>query len=249
MLRAGNEHSIHSPFLFDLYTRVIACKHDTSADYDQIKKTRKALLRSKETIEILDLGAGSRVNKSNVRSIGSIAKNAEKPEKFGKLFYRLIQHFQPNYIIELGTSLGITSLYLCKARPQAKVITFEGCPETASIAKQTFHSQQVDNVEVVLGNIDDSLIERIKTLPQIDFAYFDANHRYEPTIRYFEACLPLAHNDSLFIFDDIYWSEEMKKAWEEIKLHPDVSLTVDLFWIGLVFFRKEQPKEHFCLRF
>ncbi|MCF0048719.1 class I SAM-dependent methyltransferase [Dyadobacter sp. LJ53] len=250
LLRSGNEHAIHSPFLFDLYTQVIAAKKDANPDYAALKKLRKELLASDEQINILDLGAGSRINKSNLRKIGTIAKNAEKPEKFGKLFNRLVQRFQPETMLELGTSLGLTTLYLSKAKPDARIMTFEGCPSTADIAQQNFKKLHADNIEVIVGNIDHTLPETLAKLSaKLDFAYFDANHRYEPTVRYFEDCLPYMHNDSVFIFDDIYWSDEMTQAWEYIKKHPQVTLTVDLFWIGLVFFRKEQVKEHFTLRF
>lgn len=250
LLRSGNEHSIHSPFLFELYNNVIAVRNDHNADYEAIRVLRKALLRSDEQIEILDLGAGSRVNKSNLRQIKTIAKNAEKPAKFGRLFYRLIRRFQPATILELGTSLGLTTLYMSKANPGAQLISFEGCPQTAEKARQHFRQAHADNVEIVLGNIDETLPKRLETLDRpIDFAYFDANHRYEPTVRYFEQCLPHIQNGSLFIFDDIYWSEEMTKAWEYIKAHPQVTATVDLFWVGLVFFRSEQVKEDFTLRF
>lgn len=208
------------------------------------------MLSSRESIEVLDLGAGSRVSKSNLRTISSIAKNAEKPAKFGKLFFRMIERFQPETILELGTSLGITTLYLSKARPEAEVITFEGCPETAKVAEHNFAKAGAKNIRTVVGNIDQTLPEVVKTLKKpIDFAYFDANHRYEPTVRYFNDCLPYINNESVFIFDDIYWSEGMTKAWEEIKQHPQVTLAVDLFWIGLVFFRTEQAKEDFTLRF
>lgn len=250
LLRSGNEHSIHSPFLFELYNHVIAVKRDNNPHYEDIKKLRKNLLNSKDEIEILDLGAGSRVNKSNLRQIRTIAKNAEKPAKFGKLFYRLIQRFKPATILELGTSLGLTTLYMSRANPQAELITFEGCPQTARKAAEHFAELHADNIEIVVGNIDQTLPDRLKQLKAtLDFAYFDANHRYEPTVRYFEQCLPHAGNNSLFIFDDIYWSEEMTRAWEHIKAHPQVTLTVDLFWVGLVFFRTEQAKENFTLRF
>jgi len=250
LLSSGNEHSIHSPFLFDLYTQVIASKKDSNPDYVFLKSLRKELLRSNQEIEILDLGAGSRRNKSNVRKIKTIAKNAEKPEKFGELFNRLIRRFQPQTILELGTSLGLTTLYMSRARPDSQIISFEGCPETAKIARENFEKSEAENIEIVIGNIDETLPKELAKLPApVDYAYFDANHRYEPTVRYFENCLTYAHNDSLFIFDDIYWSPEMTKAWEYIKQHPQVTLTVDLFWIGLVFFRKEQVKEHFVLRF
>ncbi|GGM87327.1 O-methyltransferase [Dyadobacter beijingensis] len=250
LLRSGNEHSIHSPFLFELYNNVIAVRKDDHPDYAAIQSLRKELLRSGEQIEILDLGAGSRVNKSNLRKIKTIAKNAEKPAKFGRLFYRLIRRLQPATIVELGTSLGLTTSYLSKAKPDAQLITFEGCPQTAAKAREHFGRLGVDNVEIVLGNIDETLPQRLASLDKpVDFAYFDANHRYEPTVRYFEQCLPHIQNGSLFIFDDIYWSEEMTRAWEYIKAHPQVTMTVDLFWIGLVFFRSEQVKEDFTLRF
>ncbi|WP_221391813.1 O-methyltransferase [Dyadobacter sp. NIV53] len=250
LLRSGNEHAIHSPFLFDLYTNVIASKKDKNPDYITLKALRKELLQSDKQIEILDLGAGSRINKSNLRKIKAIAKNAEKPEKFGKLFNRLIRRFQPKTILELGTSLGLTTLYMSRAKPDSQIISFEGCPETAKVAEENFAKAGAENIEIVIGNIDETLPQELKKLKDgIDYAYFDANHRYEPTVRYFETCLPYATNDSLFIFDDIYWSPEMTKAWEYIKAHPDVILTVDLFWIGLVFFRKEQVKENFTLRF
>ncbi|MCE7040533.1 O-methyltransferase [Dyadobacter sp. CY312] len=250
LLRSGNEHAIHSPFLFELYTKVISGVKDDNPDYIDLKALRKELLASQREIEILDLGAGSRVNKSNVRKIRTIAKNAEKPEKFGKLFYRLIKRLQPKNIIELGTSLGLTTLYMSRAKKDASIISFEGCPQTAQIARENFDKTGAKNIEIVVGNIDDTLPARLEGLSDgIDYAYFDANHRYEPTVRYFEQCLPYATNDTLFIFDDIYWSDEMTQAWEYIKAHPQVTITVDLFWIGLVFFRKEQVKENFTLRF
>lgn len=250
LLKSGNEHSIHSPFLFELYTKVIAAKKDENPDYPALKSLRKELLKSTREIEILDLGAGSRINKSNRRQIKTIAKNAEKPEKFGRLFNRLIQRFQPRTILELGTSLGLTTLYMSRAKKNAKILTFEGCPETAGVASDNFARMGADNIDIIIGNIDETLPSTLAGLREpLDFAYFDANHRYEPTVRYFENCLPYATNDSVFIFDDIYWSDEMTAAWEQIKAHPQVTLSVDLFWIGLVFFRKEQVKENFILRF
>lgn len=250
LIKSGNEHAIHSPFLFDLYTQVISNKKENHPDYAALQLLRKELLSSKEQIEILDLGAGSRINKSNVRTIQTIAKNAEKPAKFGKLFHRLSRRFNPDTIVELGTSLGLTTLYFSKATPQASITTFEGCPQTASIAQQNFTRLDAQNVNLILGNIDKTLPDFVKSLNKgIDLLYVDANHRFEPTVRYFETCLPYANNDSIFIFDDIYWSDEMTQAWQHIKSHPRVTLSVDLFWIGLVFFRKEQLKEDFILRF
>ncbi len=247
---AGTEHSVHSPFVFSLYRDVIREKQGQECRFDDISELRSEMRASGREIEILDLGAGSRINKSNRRSISQIAKNAEKPEKFGRLFCRLARHLKPRHVVELGTSLGLTTLYFSKAMPDGRIYTFEGCPETSGIAAENFRKASAENIEIITGNIDLTLKPALeaRNVP-LDMVYFDANHRYEPTVRYFLDCLPYAHNESLFIFDDIYWSPGMTKAWEEIKAHPEVTVTVDLFWIGLVFFRKGQAKENFVLRF
>lgn len=215
-----------------------------------LRSLRSTLRKSDQEIEVLDLGAGSRVNKSNKRRVSQIARNAEKPEKFGRLFYRLCKHFQPRTVVELGTSLGLTTLYFSKASEAVRIVSFEGCPATSAIALENFRQQNGRNIEVVTGNLDETLSTTLSTLDRpLDMVYFDANHRYEPTVRYFKACLAHAHEGSVFIFDDIYWSAGMTKAWEEIKADPRVTVSIDLFWIGLVFFRKEQVKENFVLRF
>ncbi len=164
------------------------------------------------------------------------------------MLYRLAADLQPRNIIELGTCLGITTLYLQNAAPGAKVYTLEGCPETAGVAKETFQKAGINDVDLITGNFDDTLPDAIKNLKQLDFVFVDGNHQKEATLKYFEWCLPKIHEDTLLIFDDIYWSEGMKEAWNQIKAHPKVTVTVDLFWIGLVFFKSGRVKEDFLVR-
>lgn len=248
--RARDEHSLHSPFLFALYTDVIRADNRHDPAFVPIRALQRELRKSREVITITDLGAGSKVNPSRQRTIGDVARTAQKPARFGRLLFRLIRRFQAKIIIDLGTSFGLTTAYLAGAVPPGgQVLTFEGCPQTASVARQHFERLCVQNVTVVVGNIDETLAPQLLALETVDFVFFDANHRYEPTVRYFEACLTMIHNDTVFVFDDIHWSAEMEQAWAYIKTHPAVSVTVDLFWIGLVFFRREQPKQDFTLRF
>lgn len=249
LLASKNKHAIHSPFVFELYTRIIKATKFKSEHFRLIESLRKRLLKNTSVIEITDFGAGSKIYNSNLREIRQIAKSAEKPSKFGKLLFRLIQHFEPKTIFDLGTSFGLTTLYEAKARENAKVITFEGCPTTAKIAQDNFKALDAKNIEIVVGNLDETLQTEIQKIEQLDFAFFDANHRYEPTVKYFEICLQKATESSLFVFDDIHWSEEMQDAWHYIKAHPQVMITIDLFFVGLVFFRKNQPKQDFILRF
>jgi predicted O-methyltransferase YrrM len=248
LLNSKNEHSLHSPFVFELYTKIIQSKTKESV-FSEIENLRKKLLKNRSIIHITDFGAGSRIYKTNQREIRQIAKNAEKNPKFGKLLFRLIKHFKPSTIFDLGTSLGITTIYESVAYADSKIVTFEGCPATAEIAQQNFDELSCKNIEIVVGNIDETLPQKLAQIKQLDFAFFDANHRFEPTVRYFEHCLEKATEESVFVFDDIHWSDEMHEAWQYIRNHKEVMISIDLFYVGLVFFRKNQPKQDFVLRF
>jgi len=249
LLRSGNAHGLHSPFVFGLYTDVI--QHDGAyAAFAPIEARRQALLASSDRITVTDLGAGSHTHAGRQRRVRDIARTAAKPPALAQLLFRLVNFQQPALVLELGTSLGLTTAYLAAADSRARVLTFEGCPQTAAKARETFAALHLRNVELVEGNLDDTLSPTLAALTKpIDVAFFDGNHRYEPTLRYFEQCLAHHTEDSLFILDDIHWSAEMEQAWAAVQQHPAVTVTIDLFYVGLVFFRRNQPKQHFTLRF
>ncbi len=247
LIKSKTRHGVHSPFVYNLVDNVI---YDFlhRADYDAIEQMRKNLLSDQRIIEVTDLGAGSHVNNNRKKSIGNLAKNALKPKKLAQLIYRLANEFKPTNIIELGTCLGLTTAYLAKASPKARLISIEGCPNTAGIAIENLKTLGLNKAEILTGNFDAVFPDVLNDVDQLDFVFIDGNHRHKATLDYFTWCLPKVHDGSLLIFDDIYWSSGMEKAWEEIKAHPKVRVTIDLFWIGLVFFRKEQAKEDFIIR-
>jgi len=250
-LRSGNAHGLHSPFVFGLYTTVI-CQDGEFGAYSRIEARRRELLKSNKVITVKDFGAGSQVAGAGgtERRVRAIAHHAAKPPRLAQLLFRLVNHFQPATMLELGTSLGLTTAYLAAADSRHQVITFEGCPNTAAVAHETFQQLGLKNVRLVEGNLDQTLPATLAALKKpVDFVFFDGNHRYEPTLRYFEQCLANAHENSVFVLDDIHWSAEMERAWEAIKTHPAVTVTVDLFYVGLVFFRKTQPRQDFWLRY
>jgi len=245
----GKGHGAHSPFLFQFITRVLndTVKYEA---YERVEKLRKQLLHDSRLFVVEDFGAGSAFLKKYQRSIRSIARNASKSRKYGQLLYRMVRHYQPQTILELGTSLGITSSYLSLAKPEARVITMEGAGEIATVAGQNFSKLALKNIELVKGNFDDSLPGVLNELSSVDFAFVDGNHRSEPTERYFNQLLGKTHADSILVFDDIHWSREMEKAWEAVKAHPSVRCSIDLFFMGIVFFRREfLEKQHFVIRF
>lgn len=262
LLKCQNQHGLHSPFVYDLVTK---CFYDktTYAAYDLIIKYRNDLLGNKEKIEVNDFGAGSRVFKSNIRPVFAIAKNAGITLHRAKLLYRLTNYLGVKSALELGTSLGIASSAIA-ANKQTRLTTIEGCKATAQIAKQQFEKYGLDNIRLIHDRFDTVSSEIIPSPrtpnPELrttnhnlrtknyDLIFFDGNHQKDATLEYFENLLPVAHNDSVFIFDDIHWSPGMETAWEEIKKHPKVRVTIDTYKWGLVFFRKEQVKQDFKIR-
>ncbi|GAB3813431.1 O-methyltransferase [Pontibacter rugosus] len=245
-MRAFKLHGVHSPFVFDLYHNVL---HHTGhfPAYDHVEALRDELLQDERELQVTDFGAGSKHINQNKRKIKAIAKTSAKPAKYGQLLFRLVNHFQPNTLVELGTSLGLSTCYLAEARKNSTIYTFEGCPNIAEVARTNFKKLRLQNIQVVEGNLDDTFAKQLQQVEQLDFAFLDGNHRYEPTMRYFESCLHKSHENTVLVLDDIYWSGEMKQAWKEVKLHPQVRQTIDLYFVGLVFFRTKQPKENFTL--
>ncbi|MEO0046673.1 MAG: hypothetical protein RL705_1864 [Bacteroidota bacterium] len=266
LFHSKNEHGVHSPFVFNLVTK---CFYDKKQypEYSILKKYRKSLLENKNTIEVTDFGAGSRVFKSNTRAINQIAKTAGITPKRAELLFRITNYFQPKNILEIGTSLGLATSALAEgtraegelseANPKAKITTLEGCENTICLAKEMF---QVSSFKLASNQIEFVTTEfttylnyfkpgTINLKTQIfDLVYFDGNHSKQATLNYFELLLPTINNETVWIFDDIHWSQDMEEAWKTIKNHPKVTVTIDTFQWGMVFFRSEQEKEHFTIR-
>ena len=271
--RAKTKYSIHSPFVFSL-AEALAEDNRLFYVFEEAETLRDLLLRNSETIPVADYGAGSLVNNQKTRSIQSIAASAlSSPSECRRLF-RIAHWCKPNNVLEMGTSLGISALYLAAGAAPAKVTTLEGAPAIANAARGNFN-WFYDNfryksfkklttatsghlkyfkrdttvpIEILEGRFENTLPQALKQLKTIDLAFIDGNHRCEPTLQYFEMCLEYVQEKTVLIFDDVHWSEDMEKAWETIRNHPKVTLSVDLFWCGMVFFRSEQrEKEHFDL--
>ena len=245
----GKGHGMHSPFVFEFITKVLNDKTNYP-EYEKVEALRDQLLNDHTILDVEDFGAGATMDKKNRRSISSIAKNAAKPKKFGQLLFRMIKYYQPETILELGTSLGITTSYLSLAKPGVRLITMEGSKEIADVAERNFRNLEIRNIEIIEGNFDNTLSSLITHYSSVDLAFIDGNHREEPTERYFQQLLSKANNNTILVFDDIHWSGEMEAAWETIKNNPAVTCSIDLFFIGIVFFRKEfKEKQHFMIRF
>ena len=245
--KADTIYQVHSPYVYEFAEQVLEDDRDFYA-FDTVEYLRNILKQNKDTITLTDFGAGSKSNNGKQRSVGQIAKNAASRPWQCRTLFRLINFYKPKTMVEIGTSLGISTLYQAMAAQNAQFITMEGDPIIAKIAQHNFKEMKMNQIQLVQGNFDNTLLPTLEKIKQLDYIFIDGNHKLEPTVRYFEEALRFAHDKSIFVIDDIHWSEEMNAAWEKIKNHPKVTISIDLFHMGIVFFRKEnREKEHFIL--
>jgi predicted O-methyltransferase YrrM len=188
-LTASNSkgHGMHSPFVFDFILQVLRNKSQFQPP-EELEELRKTLLNDQSPVEVVDLGAGSRTKADSRRTVAQLAKAALKPPKYAQLLYRLVRHYKPRTMVELGTSLGLTTAYLSAANPEAQIFTIEGSPEIASKAVANFQKLGCENINLLEGNFDDRLPELLRTLDRVDLAYVDGNHRKEPTSAILSSC-------------------------------------------------------------
>jgi predicted O-methyltransferase YrrM len=243
-LACVDENSLHSPFFYDFYTQVIKRKSKYSTLPENL---RQQLLQSSQSITIEELGAGS-VLTNPLRKVADIARVSLSDQKFSQLYARSIQHFNSKHIVELGTSLGVNTLYLAQ-HPSTIVATFEGAMTVAEIARDTFAFADSHNITLYEGNIDFTLEKYLRTHSKIDWAFIDANHRYEAVITYFNLLLSASHANTVLVFDDIHLNEGMHKAWKEIQKHDLVYATADLYRCGFVFLDPSLNRQHCVLWF
>lgn len=241
-------YGLHSPYVFHLVRDVFYCRYPYYA-FNDISDYRKGLMHSKEAYEMTDYGAGSVTFSGKARRVSRVAEQSAIDKKYGELLFRLLQYLKPENIVELGTSLGVSTAYLALADKRRTVETIEGCPQTADLAKKTFVDLKCDNVNQYVGQFKDVLPDLVGKTEQLGFVFFDGHHQKQSTLDYFNNCLLKVGNETVFVFDDIHWSKGMEEAWEIICKHPQVTVSIDLFQLGIVFFRKECQKQHFVVRY
>ena len=241
-------HGIHSPFVFKLITNVFNNK-STTKNLKHLDSLYNKYKRSKEIIECKKIGAGSVYKSQKNITVGNTIRTSSVNIKYGHLLYNLVKYFKSENILELGTSVGISTAYINLAYPKSNFTSIEGMSEKIAVAEKISDELNMNNIKFVHGDFDTILDSVLEKYEKLDFVFFDGNHRKENTLKYFNSCITKAHNDSIFVFDDIHWSKEMEKAWEVISNDKKVKLSVDLFRMGLIFFRNELSYEQYVIKF
>ena len=249
-IRSSSKFGVHSPYIYNFYTEVILDRTFRDA-YNRIEQQRASLLRQRSLLETTDFGAGASSGdyKTRFRQVKEVTKHSSISPKFGKLIHRIVSHIAPKEIMEVGTAMGISTLYIATAAPKSKIVTMEGCAMIAEKARENFNIFKMENIELDLGNFNTLMAKTLQKFDQLDFVLIDGNHRKDPTIEYFEMMLPLLQSNSIVMIDDIYWSKGMTEAWNKIKKNERVSISIDLFKMGVLIFKEDIAKEDFILKF
>lgn len=233
--QAATKYDVHSPFVADFIDYIVEDARLFYA-FPHIERMRARLHRNNFPLEIVDFGAGSQANRSKVRTVRNVLRYSAVSETTGQQLFRLVAHYRPQQIVELGTSLGLSTLYLAAAAPNGQVITLEGCPDVAEVAQMSFQRLEFSNISLLLGDFQQTFPQALNKIKQLDFLFIDGDHRAGRAEQYFEWSLSKIHAKSVVVLADIHWSEEMEACWEKIRQHPQVKVSIDLFQLGVLFF-------------
>jgi predicted O-methyltransferase YrrM len=241
-------HGLHSPFVFNLVSQVF--RNKISPDIVlMIEKIREKMISDQGSISVNDLGNGSLRMKTSLRKVSEIARYSSVPKKYGILLSNMSAEFGEPVVIEFGTSLGISTMYMAASCPDGIVYTMEGCPETSEIAKKNFQESGLTNIMSLTGSFEQLLPGIKKETSQPGLVFIDGNHKKEPLINYFNQVAEISSGKTVVIIDDIHSSRRMEEAWAEVKNHEKVTFSIDIFRMGLVFFREGMNHIDYIIRY
>jgi predicted O-methyltransferase YrrM len=240
--KASGPHGIHSPFVFELITRICVPERHFLV-FDRIEEQRALLWQDHTSLHYADPGAGSRAAKGE-RSVHDIALKSLQLPEVCRFLFQLSLHMGYKKMLELGTSLGVTTAYLASTSRSAEVITIEGARPVAERATVVWKNLSIENICSITATFNEALPEVIAKSTSFDLVYIDGHHLKDPTLRYFRLVWPKVSRPGCVVMDDIYWSAEMTEAWKEVCMDPDVTLVLDFFRFGLVFKNPDFSREY-----
>ncbi|QDH79592.1 class I SAM-dependent methyltransferase [Echinicola soli] len=239
-----DRHSLQAPFAYQVYEGLKEFAKTQRSP--TLESKRKKLLSTLTKITIQDHGTGSLYIKNPVRKISSITRHSSSKPKFSLLYQYFCSLTQARVVVELGTCVGLTTSYLAQST-KGEVNTFEGAEELAQVAKTTFSGYT--NIHLIAGRIQETLPVFLQGISSVDFVLIDAHHNYPATIQFWETLLPFLKKDSIVAVGDIHRSKEMEKAWKELKTHSAVTMSMDFYECGILFFTPGIIKQHHILHY
>jgi predicted O-methyltransferase YrrM len=253
-VRAKNPAVVRGEYLREFLREVYLDDRHYHA-FDLVCSIRRHWRRQPGTVSTATLGAPSRTTRASRRPVSGLVRKNAIDAPTGKLLFRVALWLRASSILELGTNMGISGLYLHAPNTKATLHTVEGNEEVATLARQTFQMAGAGpGLRLHHASFDDWLKEHLPsdtqagTFQSLDLLFLDGDHRYAPTLSYVKRLIPLRSAEAVFIVADIHWSPGMERAWEELKALPEVSASLDLYHLGVLFFKPGIEKEHLAVR-
>ena len=249
LVNSVSKYGLHSPAIYDLIAKELKSDIDKNT-LEYFLNNRNELINNRRVVEVSHFkNIKNRVTYSiEMNRIGRLARKTSLHKKDGELLYRLVKRFKPAHIIELGTGFGLSTLYMAKANPEAKIYSLEGCANKAEVATSLFRRNELDNISLLTGIFDKLLQPLVDSIPAIDFAFIDGDHTAKGILNYLSVILPKCTEKTILVFHDIHWSSDMESGWKEIISNPAITVSVDFFFMGIVFFDKKLSKQNFSIR-
>lgn len=244
-IRYRKGYGVHSPFVYNLITKVIEEKHPFYS-FKEIELLRKQLRFDDRYITYPDRHHKGHLKK---RKIGDIVEREAITSKRGALLFRLVNYFKSENILQLGPSIGLSTLYLTSYASGLKCIALENIPAFATIAQQLFDKAARNPVDLRVGDYKELLPSALSDMNKIDFVFFNTLYEQSGNTYLFNECLKYIHNESVFVFDGIKANNKMRTFWKEICKNPEVTVTIDLYSLGIVFFNKKLHKRDYKVYF
>jgi predicted O-methyltransferase YrrM len=241
-------YKIHSPFVYDFYINVL--QKNKKPLTDQVVKTIFSYRRNifKNNNNYLSEDTGQQSRSTGALTIGEKARRISQPHNGGMFLARLVHFLSPENIIELGTGAGISTIYMALANKKIPVFTIEGNPVMSQVASGVFKETSIENITLFNGLFDYELPKILQITKSTGLVFIDGDHSSTALLRYFDLISNYITEETVIVLHDIYWSTDMLNAWKHLLKNPSVSLSIDTFDFGILFFKKRMNKEHFLLR-
>ena len=221
--------------------------NDETEWFSKVESLRSNLLSSTEVVPIVDYGPGHKgtsrsdeeMNKGVVgqSSVGEMCRKVSSPSVYCRLLFKIVHDFKVQRGIELGTALGISCSYQSAGMAlnnAGQFVTCEGSPAVAAIADKNLKSLGLNRTRVVQGRFHDTYEDVLTSQKPVDYTFIDGHHDEFATVNYFEQLIPHLAQNAIVVFDDIDWSDGMKRAWKKITTMKGIIATVTLKNLGIV---------------
>ncbi len=230
---------IHSPFVFYLVTMVIEEKLPYYR-FVQIENLRTLLTKTKKKIK------ENRNGVEKERRISEFVYESSFSPSYDQLLFRLVNFFKPKNVVEIGDSVGITTLYLATSDTRRPTYTIGESKDLADFAHTTFGKVGLQNIIQLAGSVEEKLPVVLSKEKNVDFVYFGRQASVEAMQKSLSLLSSCFTGKTVLLMSDI-WKDDRKKLWESVKKQGGGRVSIDMFHYGILIYNEDLQCENYNL--